>query len=130
MIEAKEFMNIPVDSASMVVRKGLILKNKLNAVVVNKKSGTGYTVKVEMDTETLQPNSQIRCNCSCDDFQFRWAWVLDQRGALLDRSHFVLTPPNVTNPQYKLGACKHINEFIRNELTTGVKEFSPKKGAL
>ena len=87
-------------------------------------------VKVEMDTEVLVPHSQVRVNCSCDDFQFRWAWVLDQRGALLDRGRFVLTPPNVTNPTHKLGACKHVNEFIRNELTHGVQKFSNTPGEL
>lgn len=130
MIEANEFMNTSPDSASMLVRRGEVIKHKLNAVVVNKKSGTGYTVKVEMDTEQLQANSQIRCNCTCDDFQFRWAWVLDQKGALLDRQKYVLTPPNITNPQHVLGACKHINEFIRNELIHGVRVFSPKQGEL
>ena len=83
-----------------------------------------------MDTEQLQANSQIRCNCTCDDFQFRWAWVLNQKGALLDRQKYVLTPPNITNPKHVLGACKHINEFIRNELIHGVRVFSPKQGEL
>ena len=98
--------------------------------MVNKKSQTGYTVKVEMDTPDLIQTSNIRCCCSCDDFQFRWAWVLDQRGALLDRSRYVLTPPVVKNPKFILGACKHINEFIRNELIHGVKNFSKNQGEL
>lgn len=130
MIKANEFMQIPSDSASMVVRRGLITKNKVNGIVINKKSQHAYNIQVEMNTENLEPTSEIRVSCSCDDFQFRWAWVLDQRGALLNRNHYVLTPPNVTNPTHKLGACKHINEFIRNYLTTSVKTFSPKKGAL
>lgn len=128
MLRADEFMNIPSDSASMVVRRGEVIKHKISGAIVNKKSQSAYTVKVEMDTEVLVPHSQIRVSCSCDDFQFRWAWVLDQRGALLDRGRFVLTPPNVTNPEHKLGACKHVNEFIRNELTHGVTRFDPNPG--
>ena len=64
----------------------------------------------------MQIDSNIKVACTCEDFKFRWAYVLYQQGALLNPKTFQLTPPDKTNPQGKMNACKHIHTFIKKLL--------------
>jgi len=125
MIPVVKIMKMPRDYHTMVTRKISESEYSLRGVAVNKKTGKGYNIELQMDTPKLTRNTKVKCYCSCPDFQFRWAYVLDQQGALLNPKHFQLTPPNITNPNEKLNACKHIHAFMYDELTHRLKLFSP-----
>lgn len=73
-------------------------------------------------------------DCNCPDFRYRWAWVAKQRGAskvgsqsmnqALDRA------PRITNPQGKIGLCKHLlaaRNYIYGLITKFDKTDQPSK---
>ena len=130
MISLQDLAKQPKDYNTMVARKTGSTLNKVEGVVINKKSGKGYNVVISMDTEEMQPNSMLKVYCNCDDFKFRWAYVLDQKDALLFPSKFRLDPPKSTNPDQVMNACKHIHTFIKSESDKGLKTFSKRKGSL
>jgi len=130
MIELQSLSLAPKDYATMVARKTGTHKHKVDGVVVNKKSGKGYNIEIQMDTEELQKDSKLKVFCNCDDFKFRWAYVLDQKQALLYPSKFLLDSPKKTNPDQVMNACKHVHTFIKSELDKGLKVFGNKQGSL
>ena len=130
MISIQKLMQPPKDFNTMVARKTGSQDYRVDGVVVNKKSGKGYNVSIQMDTKKMEPNSNVKVMCSCDDFKFRWAYVLYTKGALLNPKNFVLEPPNKTNPNQTMNACKHIHTFIKAEMDNTLKTFSKRKGAL
>lgn len=54
----------------------------------------------------------VHVGCSCPDFKFKWHWVLHKGGS----SHYpsgagfdaMDSPPNRTNPDRRIGMCKHL----------------------
>ncbi len=130
MVNIKTLDRTPKDIRSMVTRKSSITPFNIRGVAVNKKSGKAYNIEIQMDTEFLTSDSNVRVACSCDDFQYRWAYALFQKGALLNTKKYVLTPPNKTNPDLIMSACKHIHAFVTNELSGELKTFNPKQGKL
>ena len=71
-----------------------------------------YVVKLECNTEKLRPDSKIKGYCDCHDFRYRQAYCWYQYGALLLPPAFVLQPPEKTNPNCELRACKHMATVI------------------
>jgi len=130
MIDIKLLSKEPKDLNTMVTRKVESRDFIVRGTCVNKKSGKAYNIDIHMDTEEMLPTSKIKVACSCDDFKFRWAYVLSQKGALLNPKNFVLEPPKKTNPDQVMNACKHIHAFIKNELDGKLKQFSTRKGTL
>jgi len=130
MINILQLVKEPKDFATMVPRKTGSIDFIVKGVVVNKKSGKGYNVEIHMDTQKLEKKSNLKVACSCDDFQYRWAYVLAQKGALLNPKRYVLEPPKKTNPDQNVNACKHIHTFLKVELDKSLKTFSGKKGSL
>jgi len=130
MVNIKVLDRAPKDIESMVTRKSGITPYNIRGVVINKKSGKSYNIEIQMDTEKLTSDSNVRVACSCDDFQYRWAYVLWQKGALLNVKKYVIEPPKKTNPDMKMSACKHIHAFVTNELSGTLKTFNIKQGVL
>ena len=67
-----------------------------------------YVVKLECNTEKLQPNSKIKGYCDCHDFRYRQAYCWYQHDALIMEPAFLLQPPEKTNPNCELKMCKHM----------------------
>jgi len=76
-----------------------------------------YVVKIECNTEKLQPNSKIKGYCDCHDFRYRQAYCWWVHDALLLPPAFVLQPPEKTNPDCKLRMCKHMATVVQYILT-------------
>ena len=130
MINIKELYDKPKDLETMVTRRTSEQDYILSGVAINKKSGKAYNVDIQMNTKKLEESSDIKVACTCDDFQFRWAFVLNEKGALLNPKKYVLEPPKKTNPDNVMNACKHIHAFIKNELDGKLKQFSARKGTI
>jgi len=63
----------------------------------------------------------VIASCSCGDQTFRWEWANANKGAS-EIEYSNGEPPNVTNPTYKVGMCKHqvaLLEFIRPKMPPG-----------
>jgi len=80
-----------------------------------KNLGRSYHVVLDWNDSKLTMNSDIKVSCSCTDFSARWRWVLNKhKGYYIGKNMFTLNdlsltqPPNVTNPDYNLGVCKHL----------------------
>ncbi len=73
-----------------------------------------YTVKIELDTPTMSPQSKVKVSCSCADFRYRLAYAFDKQDALLISEDYLLRlngqeiKPDKTNPQLEVRPCKHI----------------------
>jgi len=130
MINIKKLIQPPKDFFDMVARKGKDDKFHISGIVINKKSTKGYNVEIEMDTEHLTPDSNLKVSCTCDDFKFRWAYVLYEQDALLNPKTFVLEPPKKTNPKGNTNACKHIHTFMKTELDNSLKSFAKSKNRI
>lgn len=130
MIQVSKIIKPPKDFDTMISRKNGQRDFALSGVVVNKKSGKGYNVEIQMDTKHLTMQSNVKVACTCDDFKFRWAAVLYKQGALLNPNHFRLDEPKKTNPSGELNACKHIHTFMKTEMDKTLKSFSAKSGKL
>ena len=76
-----------------------------------------YIVKIDCNTERLQPNSLIKGYCDCHDFRYRQAYCWWVNDALLLPPAFVLQPPEKTNPDCKLKMCKHMATAVQYILT-------------
>ena len=55
----------------------------------------------------LDKKLHVHVSCSCDDFKFRSEWVLAEKGAA-EIEYSDGSPPDVTNPQRRIGQCKHL----------------------
>lgn len=130
MIAVKLLAKPPKDHDTMLTRKVSGQEYMIQGVAVNKKSHKAYNIEIQMDTKELEPTSKVKVVCNCEDFKFRWAYVLHTQGALLNPRNFQLTPPEKTNPNEVMNACKHIHAFIKNEFDHMLKTFSNKKQAL
>ncbi len=130
MIQITDLMQAPKDIDSMITRKSNNFDYKVSGVAINKKSGQAYNITILMDTKEMSNTSNVKVKCSCSDFKFRWAYVLSAKDALLSPGEFQLTPPNKTNPDQTMNACKHIHAFIKNEMDDKLKTFSKRKGTL
>ena len=130
MIPVKDLIKPPKDLDTMITRKVNDFDYKVNGVAVNKKSGKGYNITIMMDTKELTMDSNVKVVCTCEDFKYRWAYVLYTKDALLNPKTFQLTPPEKTNPNEVMNACKHIHAFMKNEMEHKLKTFSKRKGTL
>lgn len=130
MIDVAKIIQPPKDIDTMITRKVNHFDYKVNGVAVNKKSGKGYNITILMNTKELQQDSKVKVVCTCEDFKYRWAYVLWTKDALLNPKEFQLTPPEKTNPDEKMNACKHIHAFMKNEMDKTLKTFSRRKGVL
>ena len=50
------------------IREGHSKNNIINGILFSKKSGKGYNIIVQTNTEKLLDNSLVRVYCNCDDF--------------------------------------------------------------
>jgi len=80
----------------------------ISTAATTKPSPQVYVVKLESDTEKLNPNSKIKGYCDCHDFRYRQAYCWYVNDGLLMEPAFVLTPPEKTNPNCDMKMCKHL----------------------
>lgn len=73
---------------------------------VSKSSSTGSSVSYESEIQFLTGNN-VKLSCSCDDFLFRFEYALYRKGAA-DIRHSNGEPPEVRNPSFTPGCCKHL----------------------
>ncbi len=78
-----------------------------------------YTVKLEINTPKVTPQSKIKVSCSCADFRYRQAFCFNEKNALLVTEDYLLKMDGVkieadkTNPGcVKFKACKHIKAAL------------------
>ena len=112
------------------IREGHSKNNIINGILFSKKSGKGYNIIVQTNTEKLLDNSLVRVYCNCDDFKFRWAYVLHKRDALLAPTTFILTPPKITNTAQDIGCCKHLKVFLEKKFKNELHQINMTKGNL
>jgi hypothetical protein len=112
------------------LREGNSKPGMLNGILFSKKSGKGYNIVVQTNTDQLLPTSLVRVYCNCDDFKFRWAYVLHKHDALLAPTSFILTPPKITNKTQDIGCCKHIKIFLQKKSKNQVNRIDMTKGNL
>ena len=101
-------------------------------LVLSKKSTTKiqpntYTVKVEVNTPKITPQSKIKVACSCNDFRYRQAKCFYDKGALLVPEDYLIKldgqeiNPDKTNPGCKnFRPCKHIKCALKYGLEHGI----------
>ena len=130
MIALAKLMMSTKDLDSMVTRKVSGIDHHIQCVAVNKKTGKAYNVDIELNTPKMELDSNCKVSCTCEDFKFRWAYVLWQQDALLHPKTFILTPPEKTNPNETLNACKHIHAFIHNEMIGKLRTMSTKNNQI
>jgi hypothetical protein len=130
MIDITKLLKAPKDIDTMVTRKNGSQDYIVNGVAVNKKSGKAYNITVHMDTKDMTDKSKVKVACTCEDFKFRWAYVLWKQDALLNPKTFQLTPPDKTNPDQTMSACKHIHAFMANEMDHKLRTFSGRKNTI
>lgn len=130
MIHISKIMKPPKDHDTMITRKDNHFDYIVNGVAINKKSKKAYNITIHMDTKEMTPDSKVKVVCNCEDFKFRWAYVLWTKDALLNPRMFQLTPPEKTNPDETMNACKHIHSFIKNEMDKTLRAFSNRKDSL
>ena len=81
-------------------------------LIMSTKGTTGdpatYITKIERTSPSVKySKSKLKVYCGCPDFKYTWAWALSQKGAaIVDASNE--DPPDVRNPGYKPGVCKHL----------------------
>ena len=102
----------------------------LAGFVVSKQSGKPYAIQIQMNTQTLQPNTKIKAYCNCDDFKFRWAYVLHKFDGLIAPQNFILLPPKQTNPNMEVGCCKHIKVFLEKASEHSLARLNMVKGQI
>lgn len=100
----------------------------LAGIVVSKNSGKAYSIQIQMDTNELQVNSNIKVFCNCDNFKFQWAYVLHKHNALIAPQNFILLPPKQTNPNLDIGCCKHIKVFLELAHENQLRKLNMMKG--
>lgn len=134
MISISQFQGPEIkDINEMEIRGSSRIANRIQNIVVNKNSGRSYYVIMELDTPTITPESKCKIKCSCQDFTYRWAAVLHQQGALLEADQMGMYKdvlPKVTNPNMKIGACKHIKYVIFEGLKGNIRPLSTEKGEI
>lgn len=99
----------------VIKREPYILTNLLRFKCINSKSGSTYSVFIELDpkktfNELLK--SDIRIFCSCSDFKYRSAYYLNSKDNLFKTSSIedhlgiaITEKPRVVNTT---GMCKHL----------------------
>ena len=102
----------------------------LAGFVISKGTGKPYAIQVQMNTQLLTPNSNVKVYCNCDDFKFRWAYVLHKFEALIAPQNFILLPPKQTNPNMAVGCCKHIKVFLEKANTHSLARLNMVKGQI
>ena len=76
-------------------------------------NGISYFVSIGSKNEIINPKHEpIKVFCSCPDFRYTFAYVLNNRGALLYKERFPKIffeiPPKHRNPYQIPWGCKHI----------------------
>lgn len=112
------------------LREGNSKPGILNGILFSKKSGKGYNIIVQTNTEKLLDNSLVRVYCNCDDFKFRWAYVLHKFDGLIAPQNFILLPPKITNPNMTVGCCKHIKVFLEKAHDHSLARLNMVKGQI
>lgn len=112
------------------LREGNSKPGMLNGILFSKKSGKGYNIVVQTNTDQLLPTSLVRVYCNCDDFKFRWAYVLHKFEALIAPQNFILLPPKQTNPNMTVGCCKHIKVFLEKANAHSLARLNMVKGQI
>ncbi len=86
-----------------------------------------YTVKLELDTPKITPQSKVKVSCSCADFRYRLAFCFYEKEALLVSEDYLLKlngqeiRADKTNPGCsKFRACKHIKAALAYGLQRGI----------
>ena len=102
----------PLDPTIKVI-KTIVEPHRYQVSVISEKATTPiapqvYVVKIESDTEKLNPKSRIKGFCDCHDFRYRQAYCWYVNDGLLMEPSFVLTPPEKTNPNCDMRMCKHM----------------------
>jgi hypothetical protein len=100
----------------------------LAGIVVSKQSGKAYSIRIHLDTEHLDNNTKVKVYCNCDNFKFQWAYVLNKYSALIAPQNFILLPPKQTNPDLKIGCCKHIKVFLELAYEKRLRKINMQKG--
>ncbi len=120
-IRVSQLMGVP-DSSIQVI-KVINQPYVKQFSVLSRKSTTNikpnlYTVKIELDTPKITPNSKVKVSCSCADFRYRQAKAFHDKDALLVNEDYLLKMNGVeikadkTNPQGIIKACKHIKSAL------------------
>ncbi len=125
-IKVSQLMGVP-DSSIQVIK--VINQPYIKQMsILSKKSTTKikpnlYTVKMELDTPKITPNSRVKLSCSCADFRYRQAYCFYEKDALLVNEDYRLKmngqeiKPDKTNPGcHKIKACKHIKSALKYAL--------------
>lgn len=117
-------------------------RTKDNAVYYTVRSSQGdkqYRVIIQLlDLSSDKVNSfddalegNLRIFCSCPNFAYRLKYVSDKAGVGLDKE---IRPPNITNPERKGMACKHIlaalekmRDSDKDKIRSLFKNSAPKK---
>jgi hypothetical protein len=63
----------------------------------------------------LDKKLHVHVSCSCSDFLYRHEWVLAEKGAA-EIEYSDGSPPDVTNPQHRVGQCKHLIALYEKKL--------------
>lgn len=100
----------------------------LAGIVVSKQSGKAYSIRIQMDSEFLDANTKVKVYCNCENFKFQWAYVLNKHNALIAPQNFILLPPKQTNPDLKIGCCKHIKVFLELAHEKRLRKLNMQKG--
>ncbi len=121
-IHVSQLMGVP-DSTIQVLR--VVTQPYIKQFsVLSKKSTTKirpnlYTVRIEVDTPKITPQSKVMCSCTCSDFRYRLAYCMNEKDALLAPEDYLLQlngqtiKPDKTNPGCnKFRACKHIKAAL------------------
>lgn len=61
----------------------------------------------------------IVVGCDCARHMYVWEWVLDQQGAAR-LTHGNGAPPEQTNPEHRMGLCKHLVAVLRAVAARGL----------
>jgi len=121
-IKVAQLMGVPDSSISVI--KVINQPYLKQFSILSRKSTTSikpnlYTVKIELDTPKVTPNSRVKCSCSCADFRYRSAWAFHEKDALLVNEDYLLKMNGVevradkTNPTGKIKACKHLKAALK-----------------
>ena len=121
-IKVAQLMGVP-DSSIQVIR--VVNQPYIKQFsVLSKRSTTKikpnlYTVRIEVDTPKITPQSKVACSCACSDFRYRLAYCFKEKDALLAPEDYLLkmdgqeVKPDKTNPNCReFRACKHIKAAL------------------
>jgi hypothetical protein len=63
----------------------------------------------------LDRKLHVSCSCSCPDFKFMFETALSYKGAA-EIEYSDGSPPDVKNPRYRTGQCKHLVALYEKKL--------------